>query len=66
MVIGRIYETRGGPDTSALVLVADRQPSDGALGPVATLEEAKARFQFSKKTWEGTWEGLAEFPVEIG
>ena len=31
--VGRIYETRGGPDRSALVLVDDRQRSDDALGP---------------------------------
>jgi len=31
--VGRICETRGGPEKSALVLVDDRQPSDDALGP---------------------------------
>jgi hypothetical protein len=30
--IGRIHETRGGPDRSALVLVVDRQRSDDTLG----------------------------------
>jgi hypothetical protein len=41
--IGRIYQTRGGPRSSEVALLADLQSADRALEKVVTLEEAKAR-----------------------
>jgi hypothetical protein len=52
--IGRIYQTRGGPDNlnaNAPMMRSDR---------VATLEEAKAQFQKSWEAWKA-WAKLAEF-----
>ena len=43
----------------ALVLVANRQPSDDALGPCSDLEEAKAQFQKSWDAWKA-WAKLEE------
>jgi hypothetical protein len=44
---------------SALVLVANGQRSDDALGSLATLEEAKAHFQKSWNAWKA-WAKLEE------
>jgi hypothetical protein len=46
--VGRIYETRGGPDNLRWFWSPVRKRSDR----VATLDEAKARFQKSWDAWK--------------
>jgi hypothetical protein len=54
--IGRIYQTRGGPE---LVLVQTINGPMTRSDRVATLEEAKAQFQMSWDEWK-TWANLEE------
>ena len=60
--VGRIYETRGGPDNLrwfwSLTVVGPMTRSDR----VATLEEAKAQFQRSWDAWKA-WAKLEEVPL---
>ena len=56
--IGRIYETRGGPDHLRWFW-SFTVTGDGALGRVATLEEAKAQLQKSWDAWKA-WAELEE------
>ena len=59
--VGRIYETRGGPDSLrwfwSLTVNGPMTRSDR----VATLEEAKAQFQKSWDAWKA-WAKLEEVP----
>jgi hypothetical protein len=55
--VGRIYETRGGPEHLAVC----RSGADDALDRVATFEEAKAQFQKSLEAWKA-WAKLEEVP----
>jgi hypothetical protein len=56
--IGRIYETRGGPDHLRFWSFAVPGPMRRS-GRVSTLEEAKAQFQKSWKAWKA-WAKLEE------
>ena len=59
--VGRIYETRGGPDSLrwfwSLTVNGPMTRSDR----VATLEEAKTQFQKSWDSWK-SWANLEEMP----
>ena len=59
--VGRIYETRGGPDSLrwfwSMTVNGPMTRSNG----VATLEDAKAQFQKSGTTWKA-WAKLDELP----
>ena len=57
--IGRIYETRGGPDHLALVLVVHHHLSDDTLRQGGDLEEAKVQFRKSWDAWKA-WVELRE------
>ena len=61
--VGRIYDTRGGPDSLrcfwSLTVNGPMTRSDR----VATLEEAKAQFQKSWDAWKA-WAKLEEVPGE--
>ena len=59
--IGRIYETRGGPDHLRWFWSLTVNPSDGTLGTGGDLEEAKAQFRKSWDAWK-TWAELQEVP----
>ena len=63
--VGRIYETRGGPDSLrwfwSLTVNGPMTRSDR----VATLEEAKAQFQKSWDAWKA-WAKLEEIAVRVG
>jgi hypothetical protein len=54
--IGRIYETRGGPDSLRWLWSMNASGPLTRSGHVANLEEAKAQFQ---KAWDA-WEGVGE------
>ena len=57
--IGRIYETRGGPDHLCWFWSLTVNPPMARYDRVATLEEAKAQFQKSWDAWKA-WAGLVE------
>ena len=57
--IGRIYETRGGPDNLFWSMTVNGPMT--RAGRVATLEEAKARFQTSWDAWKA-WAKQEEVP----
>jgi hypothetical protein len=59
--VGRIYETRGGPEKSALVLVDDRQRSDDALGPRDDSRRGQGAVQNNWDAWKA-WANLEEMP----
>ena len=59
--VGRIYETRGGPDNLRWFLVDDRQRPMTRSALVAALEEAKAQLQASWDAWKA-WAMLEEVP----
>ena len=59
--VGRIYETRGGPDTLRGFWSLTVRGLMTRAGRVATLEEAKAQFQESWHAWK-KWAKLDEVP----
>ena len=62
MVIGRIYETRTGPESLRWFWALHAPSGRETLRPsnqVATLEVAKAEFEASWKPWKA-WAGLDE------
>jgi hypothetical protein len=62
--IGRIYETRGGPEHLRWLWSLTMDPPMARSDNVATLEEAKAQFQKSWDAWKA-WAKLEELPVEF-
>src|SRR4051812_12655429 len=54
--IGRIYQTRGGPEHPALVLVANRQRSDDALRPHADIGRGQGAISEELGSLEGVGE----------
>jgi hypothetical protein len=59
--VGRIYETRGGPDNLRWFWSMTVNGPMTRSGRVATLEEAKAQFQQSWDAWKA-WANLEEMP----
>ena len=59
--VGRIYETRGGPDSLRWFWSLTVNGPMTRSGRVATLEEAKAQFQKSWDAWKA-WAKLEEVP----
>jgi hypothetical protein len=57
--VGRIYETRGGPDSLRLFWSMTANGAMTRSDRVATLEEAKAQFQKSWDAWKA-WAKLEE------
>ena len=57
--VGRIYETRGGPDHLRWFWSLTVDPPMARSDRVATLEEAKAQFQNSWDAWKA-WAKLQE------
>jgi hypothetical protein len=57
--VGRIYETRGGPDNLRWFWSLSVNPPMTHSDQVATLEEAKAQFQKSWDAWK-VWAKLEE------
>ena len=57
--VGRIYETRGGPDHLRWFWSLTVDPPMARSDRVATLEEAKAQFQNSWDAWKA-WAELRE------
>jgi hypothetical protein len=57
--VGRIYETRGGPQAYKWFWSMTVNPPMARSDRVATLEEAKAQFQKSWDAWKA-WAKLAE------
>ena len=57
--VGRIYETRGGPDSLRWFWSHNVNGPMTRSGRVATLEEAKAQFQKSWDEWKA-WANLEE------
>ena len=55
--IGRIYQTRGGPDSLRWLWSMNANGPMTRSDRVATLEEAKAQFQ---KSWDASWAKLDE------
>jgi hypothetical protein len=58
-MIGRIYETRGGPEYLRLFWSLTMNPPMARSNKVATLEEAKAQFQKFWDAWKA-WAKLDE------
>jgi hypothetical protein len=61
--IGRIYQTRGGPDSLRWFWSLTVNPPMTRSDKVATLEEAKAQFQKSWDAWKA-WAKLEEVAGE--
>jgi hypothetical protein len=61
--IGRIYQTRGGPDSLRWFWSMNANGPMTRSNRVATLEEAKAQFQKSWDAWKA-WAKLEEVPGE--
>jgi hypothetical protein len=61
--IGRIYETRGGPDNLRWFWSMNANGPMTRSGRVATLEDAKAQFRKSWDAWK-EWAKLDEVPGE--
>ena len=59
LCIGRIYRTRGGPDSLRWFWSLTVDPPMNRSDRVATLEEAKAQFQKSWDAWKA-WARLGE------
>ena len=59
--LGRIYETRGGPDNPRWFWSMTVNGPMTRSGRVATLEEAKAQLQKSWDAWK-VWANLEEVP----
>jgi hypothetical protein len=59
--VGRIYETRGGPDHLRWFWSLTVDPPMTRSDKVATLEAAKAQFQKSWEAWKA-WAKLEEVP----
>ena len=60
--VGRIYETRGGPDNLRWFWLMTVNGPMTRSDRVATLEEAKAQFQKSWDAWKA-WSRLEEVPL---
>jgi len=63
--VGRIYETRGGPDSLRWFWSMNANGPMTRSNRVATLEEANAQFQ---RSWDAckAWAELDEVPVVVG
>ena len=59
--VGRIYETRGGPDHLRWFWSLTVDPPMARSDKVATLEEAKAQFETAWRQWLA-WAELQEMP----